>query len=147
MGTDCFWIERIDGTKTDFSYMRAVEAKDKSLDQQFSDACRNAVQNDIDEIKKEFFDVHSDDEGKIKCPITGKKIAIYESKIIHEETFPFRAIVDDFVSENGIEINKDILTPPADGQVTTEFVDEAMKEKFRKFHKENAVLQVVSKNH
>ncbi len=44
-GTSCFYVERVDGSSTDFSYIWAVNARSKSLYQEFIDACRDAVRS------------------------------------------------------------------------------------------------------
>jgi Protein of unknown function (DUF3223) len=51
-GTDCFWLERDDGTRTDFSYQSCVDAKGKSLYQEFAEACKEAVQPELTAAKK-----------------------------------------------------------------------------------------------
>jgi hypothetical protein len=45
--TSCFWIERTDGSCTDFSFHSCVDMKGKSLYQEFSEACREAVRQEL----------------------------------------------------------------------------------------------------
>ena len=38
--TSCFWLKRHDASTTEFSYISCVDAKGKSIHQEFSEACR-----------------------------------------------------------------------------------------------------------
>jgi Protein of unknown function (DUF3223) len=50
----CFWIIRTDESVTDFSFMTCVRGKRKTVSQEFREACRMAVQNDIAKAKQAF---------------------------------------------------------------------------------------------
>lgn len=52
-GTSCFWIEREDKSRTDFSYITCVDLKGKSLYQEFAEACREAVREELQKAKKD----------------------------------------------------------------------------------------------
>ena len=54
-GTRCFWLERTDGSKTEFSYPSCISGRSPSLEQEFAEACREAVHHDLREAKKAFF--------------------------------------------------------------------------------------------
>ena len=144
MGTSCFWIHRIDGSKTDFSYLSAVTAKSKSLYQKFADACRHAVRNDLRKTKEEFFKNHADEKGCIECEVSGNKITIYESHLDHKKPLTFQVIVITFIHANQIEINNEMLSLSVDGQFETEFLDLSLKEKFREFHHRVAQLRIIN---
>lgn len=141
--TDCFWLERIDGTATDFSYQTAIKAKGKSLYQEFAEACRAAVREELIDAKGEFFKKHGDKEGRVLCELTGEKISIYESHIDHAKPMTFEVLVRTFISAKGIEIRRSMLTEPADSQFQTSFVDDDLREEFRRFHKETVNLRIV----
>jgi Protein of unknown function (DUF3223) len=51
----CFWIIRTDESATDFSFMTCIRGKSKTVSQEFREACRMAVQNDIAKAKRAFF--------------------------------------------------------------------------------------------
>jgi hypothetical protein len=59
-----------DGSRTDFSYRTAISAKGKSPYQEFLEACRNAVQDDLQIAKKRFYETYGDENGKVECDIT-----------------------------------------------------------------------------
>jgi hypothetical protein len=46
-----------------------VNAKGKSLEQEFAEACRQAVQPELDAAKKAHFQKHGDAEGKVPCEV------------------------------------------------------------------------------
>ncbi len=144
MGTSCFWIERIDGTKTDFSYITAVKAKGKSLYQEFTEACRNSVGPDLTNSKQEFFKEHGDKNGQVTCEITHQKVAIYESHLDHKSPLTFQVIVSLFISANNISISKEMLSASTDGQFQTELLDQNIKDKFIKYHHNVADLRVIA---
>lgn len=143
-GTSCFWLERIDKSKTDFSYIYSVNAKGKSLYQEFADACRNCVNADLVKTKEAFYKNNADYEGKVECEISGKKIAIYESHLDHKKPITFQVIINTFIAANKIKIVKEMLTFSQDEQYQTEFVDLELKENFRKYHHSIANLRVIN---
>jgi hypothetical protein len=144
IGTNCFWIERTNGSKTDFSYITAVKAKGKSLYQEFAEACRNTVRADLNKTKEEFFKNHGDEEGKVECELTGEKIAIYESHLDHKKPMTFQVLVNTFIGANGIKITEKMLSLSQDAQFETEFVNDEIKEKFKKYHHEMAQLRIIN---
>ena len=144
MGTSCFWIERTDGSKTDFSYITAVKAKGKSLYQEFKEACRNAVRADLSTTKEAFFNEHGDENGKVPCEVSGEKIGIYESHLDHKKPMTFQVIVNTFITANKIGISPSMLSVSGDAQFETEFVDLELKEKFREYHHEIADLRIIN---
>ncbi|MEJ1937667.1 DCL family protein, partial [Nostoc sp. NIES-2111] len=147
MPTSCFWIERTDGSKTDFSYRTAISAKSKSLYQEFLEACRNAVQDDLKLTKEKFFDKFADEHGKIECAISGDKIAIYESHLDHRKPLTFQVIVNTFIAANDIEIKREMLSISQDAQCQTTIVDVNIKDKFRRYHHKIAQLRIIKIEH
>jgi hypothetical protein len=143
MSTSCFWVERTDGTKTDFSYISAVKAKGKSLFQEFLEACRNAVQDDLRLTKQAFFEKHGNEGGKVPCDITGEYIALYESHLDHMKPLTFQVLVVTFVNANEIEIKPEMLSMSQDAQFQTSFVDIELRDKFRRYHHKTAKLRII----
>jgi hypothetical protein len=143
MPTSCFWIERTDGSKTDFSYRTAISAKGKSLYQEFLEACRAAVQDDLRLTKEKFFEKFSDQDGKVECDITGDKIAIYESHLDHKKPLTFQVLVNTFIGANDIEIKPEMLSVAQDAQFQTTIIDLELKDKFRRYHHKMAQLRVI----
>ncbi len=80
-GTRCFWIERTDGSRTDFSYIWAVKGEGPTLFQEFSEACREAVKTDLVIGKRNFFEINGDSDGRVKCAVTGELISFDEAHV------------------------------------------------------------------
>jgi hypothetical protein len=134
-GTDCFWLEREDGSDpTEFSFITCVNAKGKSLYQEFAEACREAVQPQLNEAKKKHFREFGDADGKVPCEVTGKRVAHYESHLDHKPPMTFQVVVETFVAANKIEISGEMLSAPADAQFATTFVDGDLKHQFVEYH-------------
>jgi hypothetical protein len=142
-GTDCFWLERNDGIKTEFSYVSCVNAKGNSLYQEFAEACRQAVQPYLDAAKKAHFEKHGDADGKVPCEVTGELVAIYESHLDHKKPMTFQVIVATFIAARKIEIRPDMLSTSQDAQFVTTFVDKELERDFRNYHSSVAVLRIV----
>jgi hypothetical protein len=142
-GTDCFWLERDDGTRTDFSYQSCVDAKGKSLYQEFAEACKEAVQPELTAAKKKHFAQHGNADGVVRCEITGELIAYSEAHLDHKKPLTFQVIVISFVTANNIEITPGILSRPSDAQFATTFLDKGIEESFRAFHRRIASLRII----
>lgn len=142
-GTDCFHLERLDGTPTDFSYISCVNAKGKSLYQEFAEACSQAVREDLAQAKRAHFDKDSDAEGKVACEVTGERINIKEAQLDHKKPLTFQVIVVTFIQANGIEIKPEMLSVPQDKQYVTTFVDKDLEQRFREYHHRVASLRIV----
>lgn len=143
MPTSCFWIERNDGSKTDFSYRTAISTKGKTLKQEFLEACRAAVQDDLRRIKKQHFEKKSDQNGRVECDITGDKVAIYESHLDHKAPYTFEVLVNTFIGANNIEIKPEMLSIAEDAQFQTTLIDIELKDKFRRYHHKMAKLRII----
>ncbi len=144
MGTSCFWVERTDGSKTDFSYITAVNAKGKSLYQEFAEACRNSVREDLIKTKEEFFKKHGDENNKVECEISGDRIAIYESHLDHKKPLTFQVLVNTFIGAKDISISKEMLSTAQDGQFETEFIAQDIKNQFKEYHHKMAQLRILN---
>lgn len=145
-GTSCFWIERLDSTKTDFSYGKAITSKNKSLEQEFKDACRNAVELSLKASKEKFFKEYADENGCVECEVSKTKVAVYESHLDHKKPLTFEVIVETFIKANKIEVTEDMLSLGKDGQFQTEFRDLEIKERFIKYHASVAKLRIIKAN-
>jgi len=143
-GTSCFWIERFDKSQTDFSYISCVDAKGKSLLQEFSEACRETVRESLEIAKDKFFEQNGDAEGKVECEVTGEKIAKYESHLDHKKPMTFQIIVQTFLAASGIMPASEMMSIAQDGQFVTTFVDEKVAKDFKDYHKKVAKLRIIT---
>jgi hypothetical protein len=144
--TPGFWVHRVDGTDTDFSYIGAVKGQPKSNAQEFYDACRGAVAADLLTAKKRHFETHGDDAGRVPCDLSDELITFAEAHLDH--AYPtFGQLVVSFRAARGWQhgVPVGVLSPPADAQITTCFIDASAAEAFRQFHRGAATLRIVSR--
>ena len=144
--TPSFWVRRLDGTETDFSYIHAVKGQPKTNSQEFYDACRGAVAAELFAAKKRHFSTYGDAEGRVPCELTDRLIAFDEAHLDH--AYPtFGQLVLSFRAarewQHGVPDN--ILSAPMDGQTTTTFIDSAVAVSFRQFHHAAATLRIVAR--
>ncbi|MEM9051891.1 MAG: DCL family protein [Bacteroidota bacterium] len=76
--TSGFHIKRVDGSWTDFSYLKCIKGEKDSVREYFYRACRFAVSDYLIQEKNELFD-----EGKGVCSITGEKLTKETSEYRH----------------------------------------------------------------
>ncbi|KJC40116.1 hypothetical protein UB31_27795 [Bradyrhizobium sp. LTSP849] len=144
--TPGFWVHRTDGTDTDFSYIDAVKGQPKSNAQEFYDACRGAVAADLLAAKKRHFETHGDSSGRVPCDLSDEMISFGEAHLDH--AYPtFGQLVVGFRAARGWQhgVPAGILTPPADAQTATSFLDASVVDAFRQFHSGAVTLRIVSR--
>jgi hypothetical protein len=144
--TPGFWVHRTDGTDTDFSYISAVKGEPKSNAQEFYDACRRAVAADLLAAKKRHFETYRDGDGRVPCDLSDELILFAEAHLDH--AYPtFGQLVVSFRAARGWQhaVPVGVLTPPADIQTTTSFLDASAAEAFRQFHRGAATLRIISR--
>jgi hypothetical protein len=142
-GTRCFWLERTDGSCTDFSYISCIRAKAKSLDQAFKEACREAVAGDLMAAKQDHFEKYSDETGRVPCDITGELLLPHECHLDHAHPMTFEVIVTTFREATGVAPGREILSASQDQQFATTFTDPGIAQRFRNFHHRVANLRIV----
>lgn len=126
-GKKSFCIERNDGSETDFSYYKIfarktgrVKKSDKRVD--FEKACRYTVKDDILNIKN------------------GSDSDI----IAHHDIKQFKDIVDDFISENDIDVETIEFIGHDDGETHIEFADKNLEIMWRLYHRDVARISLVA---
>lgn len=133
-----FEIERLDGSRTDISYI-IQNIKAPNLKNDFNKALRYVVMPQILEFKKNKFN-----ERKIHiCPFTNEEINFSNCHIDHFNP-SFDELVNSFVTENKINNLSDVLEPSKDNQTISEISNKHIAELFFDYHLKNANLQAVS---
>jgi hypothetical protein len=92
-GGVCFWIVRADESATDFSFMTCVRGRAKTISQEFREACRMAIQNDVARAKQAHFMFNQDASGRVACEVTGRLLTLEEAHADHCEPMRFEVIV------------------------------------------------------
>lgn len=134
-----FELIRIDNSTEFFSYTKRINAP-KSDFSRFNEACRQAIQNDLRNVKLAFFDKYSK-KGKVKCQESGELSKFEELSIDHRQPNTFSVIVDRFVELHNIDL-KEVDYIDVDGG-PNKIADVKLKERFRNYHKSKANLRVV----
>jgi hypothetical protein len=142
-GTICFWLERVDGSQTDFSFKQCISQKGPSLYQRVMAACREVVNPDLWTAKRQFFKDNADADGKVPCEITGESLSYNESTIDHKAPMTFDVLVRTFLAGQQIEMSEDMLFAHGDGDTTHRFVDSSIAESFRRYHHGLASLRLI----
>lgn len=142
-----FWVIRVDGSETDFSFIRAVNEAPKRELEQLSDACRGAVFPELQTAKILYFATHADKLGTVPCALTGIRLSANESALEYVHT-SFAQIVKAFADAQAwtATLPSGVLSEPADAQTTTVFVSQDYAAAFRQFHRASAKICVVSKS-
>jgi len=145
--TDGFWVVRVDDSATDFSFIWAAEGVPKPEAQEFSDACRQAVQRDIEGYRQRYFAAYADAQGRVQCPLDDVLIGSEDAHVDHVSP-TFGALVISFRTSRGWHkaIPPGVLTRSTDNQLTTEFADAEIREAFKTFHSGIATLRIISKH-
>ena len=135
-GTKCFFIRRLDGTTTDFSYITATKAKSKTIKQSFIDACRVISTEETRQFKMEAFR-----SGPVFCEITKEPLTLKNCHVDHEYPNTFDNIVSGFMSE--VDWSEKDISKPSDNQFVTTIVNKELAEKFRSYHNKCASLRLL----
>lgn len=140
-----FWVHRVDGSATDFSFPWAIRGIPKAQSQEFADACRASVDQELKAAKRRFFDTYADAAGLVPCEISGALLS-YETAHVDHAHPSFGALVITFRAARGwhAAIPVGTLTRPSDNQFTTTFIDPAVADAFRVFHRGAAALRVIA---
>jgi len=127
-----FEIHRIDGSHIDFSYRACLRGSTKQLDR-FRLACRTAVKHDTMGFRDEAL------KGNPVCRHRGIPLTKENSIVDHVKPKTFNMLVANFVGKEGIDIDHVEIG----GDMLREFIDQSIARKFRKYHNENATLELV----
>jgi hypothetical protein len=136
-GTKCFFIKRLDGTSTDFSYITSVKAKSKTIKQSFIDALRLISTEQTRQFKKEAFK-----NGPVFCEISKQPLTLETCHVDHEYPNTFENIVRAFMSQ--VEWSERDISKPSDNQFVTTIVNEELAEKFRWYHEKSSNLRLLA---
>jgi hypothetical protein len=140
-----FWVHRINESVTDFSFLWAIRGIPKPQAQEFADACRSAVDRELKIAKRRFFETYADANGLVPCELTDVPLSFETAHVDHAHP-SFGALVITFRAARGwhADIPAGTLSKAADSQLITTFVDPAVAEAFRGFHRGSATLRMVA---
>ncbi len=138
-----FFLKRLDGTETDFSYVKCIYKKSKLHD--LKSACRTSIREDIVTFREDFFCKNQDANGFVTCPFTHEKLTTDNYHVDHVPPNTFNKIFSDWLSTYNIKPRTIELTGYDDGEITKKFVDKEIEKSFIDFHKKHMDLRITSR--
>lgn len=136
-GTRGLFIEREDGTGTDFSYITCLRGTHDARRDWLS-AARDAIRPAVYAFKKSEFE-----SGRTTCAISGARMCWGSAHVDHAAPWPFSRIASEFLRVMDLTPGYDWLSKPSDNQFHAEITDEKVLAAWVNFHDRFAVLQLV----
>jgi len=133
-----FFIRRLDGTITDFSYLKCINGSNKL--QEIKSMFRSAIRPQIVSFKYSIF--NSDNE--VICPITKKKLNNNNCHVDHYKP-TFNQLFKKFIKEEGVDLNKlEVGGQNKDNSMNYYFLDKKLEKNWYDFHFFNSELRITS---
>lgn len=139
-GTFCFHIRRTDGSTTDFSFDTCISGPNLRGDRLC--AMREAVADQTRAHKQKAFA----GTAVVECALSGAKLAFADAHVDHVPLTTFQALVESWLTLNGLVIHDVVITAPADNQYVSEMADSTQRASWVTFHAEKAQLRILSAN-
>ena len=140
--TKCFELFYSNNTSAYISYLMIINNTKYTPEKLFYAACRNSIHDDINAVKKEYFDKNSK-KGQVKCQETGLLSKWSELVVDHRQPNTFSVIVDRFKEVSCVDL--DTIEYTSNEQNHIIFNDCNLSEQFKKYHKVKATLRIVRK--
>lgn len=137
-GTPALWLERIDGTSTDWSFKTCIKPTTHAA--KVNRAFRVLVDDHVIEFRHQAFARAV----TIPCAITGEPVAKLGSHVDHRPPDTFQSLMGRFLAQRSLKIENIEVLPGRDGDVADRLIDAAIGEAWIVFHRAHAVLQITS---
>ncbi|MCX6973053.1 MAG: DCL family protein [Verrucomicrobia bacterium] len=124
--TRCFWIERVDGTKTKFG-VPACLVSVRNLNLQ---SLRQAVESYVEEFKVRRIGTAN----FFISDYSGVEFAVTEAHVDHE--VPFELIAENFFQDAGLSLDDGLLTKSSDSTSKPTWIDQPLIKRFVAYHAE-----------
>lgn len=138
-GTRCFWIERTDGSRTEFSYKWCIGSP------KYATEVRAALRELVTDQVVAARDAAFTGGALTRCAITGEAIGSEDAHVDHRPPDTFLALVERFLAEQALTYDAVAIEPTRDAVTMRELTDRGLAQAWCEFHRTHAVLQVVSK--
>lgn len=133
-GKVCFWLTRVDGTRTDWSFIQCLRPTPPAAER--LNAFRSAVVGQILAFKDTV-------SFPCACPITGEELLVDTCHVDH--VVPFKALVELFLAGEGVALLDVKVRPHGDGDSRDELADLVLLSRWQIYHASNAQLRAVSR--
>lgn len=137
--TRCFHLFRVDGTHSDFSYVKCISTPTPW--EEFTDALRSAVMDQIIAVREAAFGSSE----VILCPIKNISMSRNVTHLDHVAPYTFEALVKQFMDEEWLHEENPPATVGGDNKIGRRLADKEMEDRWRYFHATHAKLRVISK--
>jgi hypothetical protein len=137
-GKSCFWLERLDGSSTDFSFLACITPP--SHESQAREAFRQSIREQVSAYRVRVF-AHA---WELPCAITGVAVNYFSAHVDHRPPDTFLALLERFLGVQCLGVDDVRITPSHDGGTHHALSDPQLAARWQAFHKANAVLQVTS---
>ena len=136
--TPGFWIERLDGSITDFSYLECL--KPSSHRQKVLRTLRELINDQILAFKQDYF---QDRETAI-CEFTGEVLRFNTSHVDHAYPRTFLALVEEWRHGHSLGFEQIAICGSEDGVMGDRLIDPDLESDWQDYHRDNAMLRIVS---
>ena len=140
--TKCFEVFYSDNTSYYISYLMIINRKGYTSETLFSTVCRNCIQKDLMDVKREYFKKHAV-QGKVKCQETTVLSTWEELVVDHRQPNTLSVIVDRFKEVNNIVLDNLEYKTTKDNLII--FKDPELVRRFVLYHQNKATLRIVRK--
>lgn len=136
-----FYIEREDGSDTDFSYVKAISESKNKLSR-IKELLRESIGYQTIAHKKDYFDKNADSKGFVLCEETNLKVKMKDSHIDH---YPqqFDEILQEWANKHSVVSEEVNLTPPGDNATVWIMDDQQLLQSFKDYHSKVATYRIV----
>jgi hypothetical protein len=131
-----FWLERVDGSKTDWSFVKCLTPPTHR--QEVLAGLRHAIGDQVLAFRGKALA-----RGAV-CAITGVPVTVRTAHVDHKPPKTFAALVEAFLKEQHLDFDDIAVESTADGSTVTELFDPAVVEAWSIFHAQEAELQLTS---
>ena len=133
-----FWITRVDGSRTDFSFLSCLTPPTAAQD------ARAGLRSEIRDQVVAFRDAAFASAPLQRCAVTDEVVSATTCHVDHYDP-TFLELVDRFLAAAGLTIEQIAVVPTSDGSTETRLANAELIEVWRTFHQTHARLRIVSR--
>jgi len=144
--TRCFWLERMDGSNTDFSLKSAITGSNTSTIQAVARAFREYLAPTLILAKRNHFDIHgrgTSTEKVVQCEVTNELISYEQAHLDHKPPSTFEVLVRNFLAARKLKPTEELIIRGGDAQSATRLADSSLGDDFVEYHRKVADLRII----
>ena len=137
-GGKCFWLWRLNGTNSDFSFHECVTQSGPW--QEVMSALRRQIVCQVLDFKTAWFSTNP--EGV--CPLTGEFMTRGSCHVDHVAPLTFLNLAIGFMASKKLTAEQIPISGKGDGQSRLFISDSILANEWEQYHKQNAILRILS---